>query len=115
MSNPLLNVSVLGEASTPYATAPGSGNQSPSGLDGLYTPTTPISIRRAMTSFENLVALANSQETLRYALANRTQTLKEARKMVWRDRGEPVVELSDLEECMRWALKGGFSEHCSFD
>ncbi|THU94885.1 hypothetical protein K435DRAFT_798523 [Dendrothele bispora CBS 962.96] len=61
-----------------------------------------------MVSFENLVALANSQESLRYVLANRREMLKEARKMVWRDRGEPVVELEDLDECVRWALKGGF-------
>ncbi|KAF9529347.1 hypothetical protein CPB83DRAFT_765090 [Crepidotus variabilis] len=53
--------------------------------------------RRAMMSFENLVALANHQERL-----------KEARKMVWRNRGEPVVELNSLEECLRHALLGGF-------
>ncbi|KAF5354601.1 hypothetical protein D9758_011180 [Tetrapyrgos nigripes] len=104
MSGPLLSVSVSGDP-TPYAT-PNSGDRSPGG--GFYTPITPTSIRRAMTSFENLVALANSQESLRYVLANRTRTLKEARKMVWRDRGEPVVELADLEECVRWALRGGF-------
>ncbi|EEB95512.1 hypothetical protein MPER_05507 [Moniliophthora perniciosa FA553] len=61
-----------------------------------------------MASFENLVALANSQERLKYVLANRKETWKEARKMVWRDRGEPVVELADGEECLRWAVKGGF-------
>ncbi|KAF9264654.1 hypothetical protein L218DRAFT_862001 [Marasmius fiardii PR-910] len=67
-----------------------------------------VPFKRAMTSFENLVALANSQETLRYVLANRKETLKGARKMVWRDRGEPVVELADIEECLKWAVKGGF-------
>lgn len=66
-----------------------------------------VSFKRAMTSFENLVALANSQETLRHVLANRKQTWKGAKKMVWRDRGEPVVELVDLEECFKWAAKGG--------
>ncbi|KAF9014766.1 hypothetical protein BDZ89DRAFT_962571 [Hymenopellis radicata] len=53
--------------------------------------------RRAMASFENLVALANHQERL-----------KEARKMVWRVRGEPVVELPDLEACLKHASLGGF-------
>ena len=67
-------------------------------------------LRRAMSSFENLVALANSQETLRYVLANRRETWKGAKKMVWRDRGEPVVELSDGEECLKWAVKGGLRE-----
>ncbi|KIK43512.1 hypothetical protein CY34DRAFT_803768 [Suillus luteus UH-Slu-Lm8-n1] len=52
--------------------------------------------RRAMASFENLVALANHQERLR-----------EARKIVWRERGEPAVELKDLWECMEHAGRGG--------
>ncbi|KAK7445079.1 hypothetical protein VKT23_014941 [Stygiomarasmius scandens] len=117
MSSPLLSLSVLGDGTTPYTTAPGSNDETPPGsprhtsIDGAdFTPVTPspASIRRAMASFENLVALANSQERLRYVLANRRETLKEARKMVWRDRGEPVVELEDLEECVRWAIKGGF-------
>lgn len=56
--------------------------------------------RRAMASFENLVAMANHQERL-----------KEARKMVWRDRGEPVVELHDLETCLAHAMSGGFSTY----
>jgi hypothetical protein len=47
-------------------------------------------------SFENLVALANYQERL-----------KEARKMVWRDRGEPVAELYNLWDCLEHAVKGG--------
>ena len=55
--------------------------------------------KSAMASFENLVALANHQERL-----------KEARKMVWRDRGQPVVEMSTLQECFRHAMSGGFSE-----
>ena len=55
--------------------------------------------RRAMASFENLVAMANHQERLR-----------EARKMVWRDRGQPVVQMETLEECLRHAMAGGFSE-----
>ena len=53
--------------------------------------------RRAIQSFDNLVALANYQERL-----------KEARKMVWRDRGEPVVELYTLQDCIKHAAMGGF-------
>ncbi|KAF8806205.1 hypothetical protein BYT27DRAFT_7243013 [Phlegmacium glaucopus] len=53
--------------------------------------------KRAMASFENLVALANHQERL-----------KEARKMVWRDKGQPVIELETLQECLRHAMSGGF-------
>lgn len=52
---------------------------------------------RALKSFDNLVALANDQETLR-------QT---ARKLVWRDRGEPVTQLNDLEACLKHAALGG--------
>ncbi|KAH7922062.1 hypothetical protein BV22DRAFT_1071135 [Leucogyrophana mollusca] len=58
-----------------------------------YTHFTP---RRAMASFENLVALANHQERL-----------KEARKIIWRDRGEPAVELNGLWECVEHAGRGG--------
>jgi hypothetical protein len=47
-------------------------------------------------SFENLVALANYQERL-----------IEARKMVWRDKGEPVAELYNLWDCFEHAVKGG--------
>lgn len=65
-----------------------SGRDTPNGL--YFTP------RRAMASFENLVALANHQERL-----------KEARKMVWRVRGEPVVELPSIEACLRHAATGG--------
>ncbi|OSC97978.1 hypothetical protein PYCCODRAFT_1418695 [Trametes coccinea BRFM310] len=52
--------------------------------------------RRAMASFENLVVLANYEEHLR-----------EARKVVWRDRGEKPVELLDLGECFEHACRGG--------
>ncbi|EJD01717.1 uncharacterized protein FOMMEDRAFT_142253 [Fomitiporia mediterranea MF3/22] len=51
---------------------------------------------KVMTSFENLVVLANYQEALR-----------DARKMVWRDRGEPAVELYTLWECLEHAGRGG--------
>ena len=54
--------------------------------------------KRAMQSFENLVALANYEERL-----------KEAKKIVWRDRGEKPVELADLWECIEHAGRGGMS------
>ena len=57
---------------------------------------------RAIRSFENLVALANDQERLR-----------DARKMVWRDRGEPAVELRTLRGCLQHALKGALRACCS--
>jgi len=52
--------------------------------------------RRAIESFENLVALANHQERL-----------KEARKIIWRDKGEPVAEVEDIWECIEHAGRGG--------
>ncbi|KAF8205409.1 hypothetical protein K438DRAFT_1579827 [Mycena galopus ATCC 62051] len=64
-------------------TSPGEPNQ--------FTP------RQAMASFENLVALANYQERL-----------KGARKIVWRDRGQPVVELPTLTRCLEHAATGAF-------
>ena len=53
-----------------------------------------------MASFDNLVALANHQERIR-----------EARRMVWRDRGEPVVELESLRACLEHAASGGLREY----
>ncbi|KAG8786646.1 hypothetical protein FRC15_010986 [Serendipita sp. 397] len=47
-------------------------------------------------SYENLVALANAQEAL-----------KQTRRMVWRDRGEPAVELHSVEDCFEHAMRGG--------
>ena len=52
-----------------------------------------------MRSFENLVALANYQEALR-----------DARKMVWRDRGEPATQIDSLMECIEHAGRGGLRE-----
>ncbi|KAF9226931.1 hypothetical protein BS17DRAFT_776359 [Gyrodon lividus] len=52
--------------------------------------------RRAVASFENLVALANHQERL-----------KGAQKIIWRDKGEPAVELEDIPECIEHAGRGG--------
>ena len=54
--------------------------------------------KRAMQSFENLVALANYEERL-----------KGAKKIVWRDKGEKPVELADLWECIEHAGLGGMS------
>ncbi|PFH47134.1 hypothetical protein AMATHDRAFT_152910 [Amanita thiersii Skay4041] len=78
---------------TPLTTAPASGMSTPAYESERLTFTP----RRAMASFDNLVALANHQERLR-----------EARKMVWRDRGEPVAELDNLKACLEHAAKGGF-------
>ncbi|KIY49135.1 hypothetical protein FISHEDRAFT_41969 [Fistulina hepatica ATCC 64428] len=66
-------------------------NDSKRSESGYFTPL------RGIASFENLVALANYQERL-----------KEARKRVWRDRGEPVVELDELSTCINHAVSGGF-------
>ena len=52
-----------------------------------------------MSSFENLVALANHKERL-----------KEAKKMVWRDKDQPIVEMKTLQDCFTHAILGGFSE-----
>lgn len=74
------------------------------GVEGtrMKTPRSPSFIeftpKRAMASFENLVALANYEERLR-----------EARKIVWRNRGEKPVELHDLWECAEHAGRGGIS------
>ncbi|KAJ7785369.1 hypothetical protein DFH07DRAFT_8600 [Mycena maculata] len=57
-------------------------------------PSTPLD--QAMASFENLVALANYQERI-----------KGARKIIWRDRGQPVVDLRTLRECLEHAGRGG--------
>ena len=57
---------------------------------------------RAAVSFDNLVALANHQEHL-----------KEARKIVWRDRGEPAVELASVWECIEHGGRGGLREYRS--
>ncbi|TFY76234.1 hypothetical protein EWM64_g7778 [Hericium alpestre] len=56
----------------------------------------PLAPQRAIASFENLVVLANYEEHLR-----------EARKMVWRNRGEPAVEIHDLWECVEHGTRGG--------
>lgn len=80
---------------------PASMPPTPSGEDSngiLFTPR-----RVMMMSFENLVALANHQERL-----------KEARRMVWRDKGQPVVELDTLQQCLTHAMSGAFREFFKF-
>jgi hypothetical protein len=68
--------------------------------------------RRALQSFDNLVALANYHERIKALRESRVvgKQLREAKKMVWRDRGEPVHELGTVEECVRHAAKGGLSQ-----
>jgi hypothetical protein len=59
--------------------------------------------RSAIASFDNLVVLANYEEHLR-----------EARKMVWRDRGEPAVDIHDIHGCLVHGVRGAlraFSFH----
>jgi len=51
--------------------------------------------RRAIASFDNLVVLANYEEHLR-----------EARKMVWRNRGEPAIDIHDIHECLVHGARG---------
>ncbi|KAH0840380.1 hypothetical protein J3R83DRAFT_1411 [Lanmaoa asiatica] len=68
----------------------------PSSDDEPRKPYIRFTPRRAVASFDNLVALANHQERL-----------KEARKIIWRDRGEPAVELVDVWECIEHAGRGG--------
>ncbi len=70
-----------------------------SGSNGSRTPYLSFTPKRSIASFENLVALANYQERL-----------KDARKMVWRDRGQPVTDLPDLKACLEHAATGGLSE-----
>jgi hypothetical protein len=87
----------LGDGSDSGWRTPASMPPTPSAEDSngiLFTPR-----RVVMMSFENLVALANHQERL-----------KEARKMVWRDKGQPVVEVDTLEQCLTHATSGAFRE-----
>ncbi|KAJ8517741.1 hypothetical protein ONZ45_g5091 [Pleurotus djamor] len=64
--------------------------------NGSPTPYLSFTPKRSVASFENLVALANYQERL-----------KDARKIVWRDRGQPVVELPGVQACLEHAATGG--------
>ncbi|KAJ7314922.1 hypothetical protein DFH08DRAFT_716104 [Mycena albidolilacea] len=50
----------------------------------------------ATVSFENLIALASYQERI-----------KDARKIIWRDRGQPVADLHTLRNCLEHAGIGG--------
>ncbi|KAJ7485672.1 hypothetical protein FB451DRAFT_1230689 [Mycena latifolia] len=55
-----------------------------------------LSRGQSMVSFENLVALANYQERI-----------KGARKVLWRDKGQPVADLPTLRDCLEHAAMGG--------
>ncbi|KAG8713477.1 hypothetical protein FRC11_012026 [Ceratobasidium sp. 423] len=63
----------------------------PSHTPGTWTPK-----NIATRSFENLVALARDQELRR-----------EAKKLVWRTRGEHPAELTTVVDCFNHAWKGG--------
>jgi hypothetical protein len=70
---------------------------SPAGTPGRFLEL-PLQSPSLAASFENLVALANYQERI-----------KDARKIVWRDKGQPVVELRTLRDCLEHAAAGGLS------
>ena len=84
-------LTVNGDEVTPQ-TSPDDESRKPLSRVPSYIRLTP---RRAVASFDNLVALANHQERL-----------KEARRIIWRDRGEPAVELTDIWECIEHAGRG---------
>ncbi|KAH9029497.1 hypothetical protein EDB85DRAFT_1966271 [Lactarius pseudohatsudake] len=75
--------------------SPGAGGQPEPSLRD-EPPRRPMPRRYTVASFDNLVVLANYEERLR-----------EARRMVWRDRGEPAVEVHDLWECLEHGIGGG--------
>ena len=58
-------------------------------------------------SYENLVALANAREALLQTRREAIKHGKQVRKMVWRDKGEPPVELRSFEDCIEHAVRGG--------
>jgi hypothetical protein len=100
---PLLHTTTMASCDdeSPATTPSSSGFATPYNAESSM-PATPgegihFTPRRAMTSFDNLVALANYQERL-----------KDAKKVIWRDRGEPVVELETLRKCLEHAARGGF-------
>lgn len=77
--------------------SPGAGGQTEPSLRREPPPLSErIPRRYTVASFDNLVVLANYEERLR-----------EARRMVWRDRGEPAVEVHDLWECLEHGTRGG--------
>src|ERR1700722_5365289 len=58
--------------------------------------------RLTLASFDNLVVLANYDEHLR-----------EARRMVWRDRGEPAIDIHDIHECLVHGARGALRVYLS--
>ena len=65
-------------------------------------------------SYENLVALANAREALRQTRREAIKHGKQVRKMVWRNRGEPPVELRSFEDCIEHAVRGGSRKYPFF-
>jgi hypothetical protein len=65
-------------------------------------------------SYENLVALANAREVLHQTRREAIRHGKQVRKMVWRDRGEPPVELRSVEDCIEHAVRGGSRKYPLF-
>lgn len=65
-----------------------------SGRESTYLTFTPR--HSTIASFDNLIVLANYEEHLR-----------EARKIVWRDRGEPAVDVYDMRGCLVHGARGG--------
>jgi hypothetical protein len=55
-----------------------------------------LSFTPRRTSFDNLIVLANYEERL-----------KDARKVVWRDRGEPAIDVHNLRQCLLHGARGG--------
>ena len=76
---------------------PGADDRGKPSLRRDHSPRPGHPLRRyTVASFDNLIVLTNYEEHLR-----------EARKMVWRDRGEPAVEVHDSWECLEHGLRGG--------
>jgi hypothetical protein len=48
-----------------------------------------------------------SEPTPRPYTAAREERLREARRMIWRDSGEPAVEVHDLWDCLKHGTRGG--------
>ncbi|KAJ7691575.1 hypothetical protein B0H17DRAFT_934866 [Mycena rosella] len=74
-----------------------TSSSSPVPRNGPADEPTEFSRSQPMVSFENLVALANYQERI-----------KDARNIVWRDKGQPVADLPTVRRCLEHAAIGGF-------
>lgn len=98
---------------SPHAHRPKPPSRTPSFLAGfVLTPLSSLSqtsqaFPQLKQSYENLVALANAREALRQTRREAAKHGKQVRRMVWRDRGEPPVELRSFEDCIEHAVRGG--------